>query len=498
MVFSTQRHSFLSLENILLILLLLPVILFIAAWFRLSVALLGIAGLLLVLRRTLISQSGESAARELRSVDWCLILLAAVCWVSLSGTGGIGFQNWDHEKHNAVMNDLVRKDWPARYDALRLYLVYYLPYYLIPAAMGKAAGWTAANLLLWLQLLLFVILILVWLVRKVEPRDRCGVLAAVLLFIFFSGCDWVGVAYGKGPPEFAMHLEWWNRFNYLSITSQLFWTPNAALASWAGTALFLDALKHRLLLRSTLVWLLTFFWCPYAAVGLLLFLLYPGLSRDGWNSFLRKEWKWTIGLIPAAVLAVTYYASKSSSIPFDALWMRSSNIRAFVIDYIKFLGLHVLWAIPLLWYFRSKIGIRDELWRLFLIACGFLIVLPLAIAPGVTDFIMKASMPSILVFAITLITVILRYFQTPHVSPGLNSRSRLAMAAMIAIYLLGSLTAVYEIGRSVLWYRAKPPAFNHEDSVPMLKPDYVPPQYMSEGNSLLRMLLRNSGKAAPN
>ena len=492
MIDNRQQHPFSSLENILLILFSLPVIVFIAGWFHLPAALLAVLGLILVLRRALYSQGEGCAIRDLSAWDWGLIVLAAVLWVSLSGTGGIGFQNWDHEKHNAMLNDLVRKDWPVRYESGRLLLVYYLPYYLIPAAVGKAAGWAAANFLLWLQLLLFVALTLAWLAKRVEARGRLCVLAAVLLFVYFSGCDWVGIAYEKGPPGFPAHIEWWTRFNYLSITSQLFWVPNSAVASWVGTALFLDALERRSLLRSFLVWLLTLFWCPYAAAGMLPFLLVLRASAVGWKEFLCTDWKWAFGAFPALVLAIAFYTSKSASIPLEAAWMHASDIRGFAIDYIKLLGLHVLWAVPFLWYFKRKIGIGNELWRLFLIACGVLVVLPVSIAPGISDFIMKASMPPILAFALVFIAVIIQFLRAPQGSPSRSRRSRLVMSILMVIYLVGSLTAVHEIGRSILRYQARTPGFCREDCLPALKPDYVYRQYTSEGNSLLRLMLRDS------
>ncbi|MBN1567777.1 MAG: hypothetical protein JXA73_08005 [Acidobacteria bacterium] len=492
MLSNRQHRPSHSIENTLLVLFCSPVILFIVTWFRIPAAIFAGFGLLLVLWRILCCRVEESDSRKLSRIDWCLILLVAVCWISLSGTAGIGFQNWDHEKHNAMMNDLVRKDWPVRYESDRFLLVYYLPYYLIPAFVGKAAGWVAANVVLMLQLLVFVTLTLAWLVRRAGARGRFCILATVVLFIFFSGCDWIGTAYHKGWPVFPKHLEWWTRFNYISVTSQLFWLPNSAIASWTGTALFLDALERRSLLRSFIVWLITLFWCPYVAAGMLPFLLMLRFSLDDWEKYLRIDWRWTFALLPAAFLGIAYYGSKSSGIPFGAIWMQPSSIRGFAFDYVKFLVLHVLWAAPFLWYFKRKIGIPSELWRLFIISCGILIVLPFAIAPGINDFIMKASMPALLVLAVAVITVIVQFLEARHDSPARSRQSRWVMSVLMIIYLFGSLTAVHEIGRSIMRYQARIPPFYSEDRLPVLKPDWVPLQYMSEGSSLLRFLLRDS------
>ncbi len=56
----------------------------------------------------------------------------------LSGIGGIGFQHYDWNKHNAILSDLVRESWPVGYTyyGRPVALVYYIAYYL-PAALDR-------------------------------------------------------------------------------------------------------------------------------------------------------------------------------------------------------------------------------------------------------------------------------------------------------------------------------------------------------------------------
>ena len=64
---------------------------------------------------------------------------------------------------------------------------------------------------------------------------RAAVAAVVVLF---SGLDIIGSLLDDGPRfrtdwNITTHLEWWaGKYQYSSMTTQLFWVPNHALGGW--------------------------------------------------------------------------------------------------------------------------------------------------------------------------------------------------------------------------------------------------------------------------
>ena len=491
------RH-FAPLENLLLAFFLLPVLFFLIGWFNDLVAIPSALGLVLVFYRALTPDTENNEGGRLSFGEGAAIFIIVLLWVSLSGTGGIGYQNWDHVKHNAMMNDLVRNGWPLRYQQAEALLVYYVPFYLIPAFLGKLFGWAIGNLFLWLQLFLLVLLALSWIVKTLKAHGA-QVPLVILLFIFASGNDWVGQVLTTGVPDFFTLLEGWTYFQYSSITAQLFWVPNSFLAALVGTILFIDALNRASLLRAVLAVVLTFFWCPYVALGLVPFFLAFISAVTAWRRLLHDEWKWIVLTCPAAILALLFYSAKSQSFGSLPIWKTyTTSFLGFAFDYARFLLLEVLWAVPFICYFRRKKLVPDDSWRMFLIAVGALTVIPLMSAPGIADFIMKASMPALCVFFLVIIQTVKSFFEMSRDTyrrEGLGE-GRWMMLVLIAVLLSGSLTAAYEIGRGIKYYKCRVPEFIPADRVPALQPDSVAAQYLGKPSPLLKHLLRPSGQQA--
>ena len=76
-------------------------------------------------------------------------------------------------------------------------LTYYVAYYLPAALVGKIAGWTAANVVLFTWSAAGAALAFLWLVVLSEaPVWRC-----LAIFVLFSGLDLVGAATLVRPVE---------------------------------------------------------------------------------------------------------------------------------------------------------------------------------------------------------------------------------------------------------------------------------------------------------
>lgn len=481
-----RGRSTFSLENILLALFLLPVILFLITWFRYSVGIPSAFALSLFFWRLLRTDSDQTPFPKWTFLEWALLLSGALVWVGLSGTGGIGYQNWDHVKHNAMLNDLILNEWPVRYGSDSATLVYYIPFYLIPALIGKAAGWTPANILLWIQYFIFVTLILIWITQRTGAK-HFAVLPAILIIMFFSGNDWIAHTTMGGPPPLHRSLEWWNPFTaYLSITTQLFWTPNSALAAWTGTILLLSALNRETVSRAFFICLLVFYWCPYVFFGIFPFLLLFIPLKGSRIRFLSSEWRWMMLLIPASILAIVYYSAKSDSIPVDSVLQNQMSILALILSYISFVFLEILWLFPFFWYFKTKRAIDENSWRIALVAFATLMVIPLMMSPSIMDFIMKASMGPIFIIAICLSQLVVKYIDDYPNLYQYGRSSKYIMATMIFVYIFGSITAIHEIGRGVHHYNLITQNFQPVSQVPLLEPENIAKQYLGNNHFLFK------------
>lgn len=413
----------------------LPVLLFLLLWLRpvfaipaVIATLAGVVGL----GRTYPARSGSG---DIKTLLPCIVL--ALIATALSGAGGVGLQNWDYDKHNAVLNDLLTHPIPVRYEnpgdpALTGPLVYYMGWYLPAVMVGRAFGWTAANVTLFLWSFVGLTLALLWFARLARGR---GWLAPLFL-LFFSGLDVLGALFqGRNPLEMSnLSLHHWAGFaQYTHNLALVNWVPHHALAMWIATALVL----HEFLIRErrdTVVgpWALLPFWSPWAMVGLAPFVLL-GLLRGkgkavGWNSAAIFA-----GSVP---FVMAFLASNRGDVVKGWAWFYTGGLR-FVGMYLGFVLLEFALVALLTWRLLKPEG-RDR-WVLG-IAIGALFALPLYRFGISGDLTMRASLPMLFVLAI---------YAYRAVREG-EGRARLALGVVLAV---GALSPLHELVYSALHFR---------------------------------------------
>lgn len=412
--------------------LLLPFILFCLGWLRLFIA-LPIAVLMFWALWRLWSQDSGDSAPEQKSLGFLLpAIFIAGLWVLLSGVGGYAFQNWDHNWRNAVLRDLVHYDWPVVYSApergpIKM-LVYYAGYWLPAALAGKLFGWKFANFILFAWTWLGVFLVTLHLSLKLKTSAT----KAILLLILFSGMDALGVLLlaedypALWPP--IQHLEiWGDSLQYSSFTTQLFWVFNQAVPAWLCMALIWDdvAAGSREDIK-LFIWSLCLFSAPLVSIGLLPYLLIGWVQqmRVGFNSFLK-------GLRPGLLLAgavifVISYLFFSSNAAAQERGFQSPALKDVVAFFLLEGG--ILWLLLAL-HFR-----RDPRWM----ATGILLfAIPFAQLGSGRDFVMRASIAPL--FYLMMMTGEILFQSAP----------RVLRIAFYVLLLLGALTPLYEINRSV-------------------------------------------------
>jgi len=454
------------LTRITYLYLTLPFIIFCMGWLRLSIA-IPVTALILWVLWQLLKQTlpNQFPASNFRSTVYCLLITGS--WVFLSGVGGYAFQNWDHHWRNAVLRDLINYDWPVFYSTPQAgpikALVYYVGYWLPAALAGKLLGWKFANFFLFLWTWTGVFLTILHLNIKLKTT----LLKTALLLIFFSGMDALGtlILAPDYPTLFPpiQHLEIWSGdLQYSSFTTQLFWVFNQAVPAWLCISIFVTlseakglqpggkdsslltpalpkklrddvaggARKERIAqndIREQLafIWSLCFFFAPLVSIGLLPYLLIEWIKQTN----IKNPFKHIrFGLLFAgAIIVIISYLFFSSNTSAQQRGFQSIALKDLLIFFLLEGG--ILWLIlaPRLW--------RDPRW---MVTGLLLIFIPFIQFGNGRDFAMRASIAPLFYLMIMCGEVI---FQ--------NLSSRLYRKAFIVILLIGALTPLYEINRSI-------------------------------------------------
>ncbi|MDP2777444.1 MAG: hypothetical protein Q8O48_07360, partial [Anaerolineales bacterium] len=445
------------IHRITILYLTLPVIIFFMGWLRLSIAIPVIAIFLWVLWN-LLKQNPDNQFPIPNFRFPIYLLLLTGLWVFLSGVGGYAFQNWDHHWRNAVLRDLINYDWPVVYSSaergpLKM-LIYYLGYWLPAAFAGKLFGWKFANFILFLWTWLGVFLTALHLNIKLNTT----LLKTALLLIFFSGMDALGtlILAPDYPTLFPpiQHLEIWSdNLQYSSFTTQLFWVFNQAAPAWLCVSFFISlSLSTSLKINSAkglqpggrdsslpkeqvaqndirgqlaFIWSLSFFFAPLASIGLLPYLLIEWIKQTDFKHPF-KNLRFDL-LLASGIIIIISYLLFSSNTAAQERGFQSIAIKDLLIFFLLEGGILWLFLAPRLW--------RDPRW---MVTGLLLILIPFIQLGSGGDFVMRASIAPLLFLMIMCAEVI---FQ--------NSSSRLYRMAFVVFLLVGALTPLYEINRSV-------------------------------------------------
>lgn len=264
--------------------LTLPIMLFLFGWVKLIIAIPASIALLVAFVYLVLQTKNDEEVFEISKSSLLTIGVLLFLWCFVSGHGGFFYQSNDHHWRNAIFRDLINFDWPVVYEQSNSALVYYIGYWLVPALIGKAAAhispaaaWDIANvaMFVWSFVFLYLTTLLVCVFAKAATFRK--VLLALLVIIFFSGMDIVGVLANNkwNANAVSNHLEWWSRdYQYSSNSTQLFWVFNQSTPAWLATALFLNEKSVR---NYVFLCLLLLPSSPFPMIGLFLLLVGSGI-----------------------------------------------------------------------------------------------------------------------------------------------------------------------------------------------------------------------------
>ncbi|MCI9586281.1 MAG: hypothetical protein HFH45_06600 [Bacilli bacterium] len=259
----------------------IPLFIFLLGWYKLYISIplcFLFVFIVFIFFKKLNYKTEEEYKQIFNWKKWGIVLALLIGFNLLSGIGGYFFQNWDHNARNAVLHDLIDYDFPVKYnyeDQTSIdivgeegYFSYYFSYWLPSSLVGKAFGFDAANLFLFIYQLIGLI-VFYYFICRLFSKIKINYL---LIFMAFSGLDIVG-QYLMNPSklDFTSHIDTWSMYFCTSSTiTQLFWVFNQGISTWIIVSMLLN---EKGFTNVGIYMLFIFLFAPFPAVGLFMVLL---------------------------------------------------------------------------------------------------------------------------------------------------------------------------------------------------------------------------------
>lgn len=432
-------------DRVVILYVVLPVPLFLFGWLELWAAVPLALCFFYALRPLWGPRPSDVTHFPVSRMHLAVACVVGCVWALLGGTGHFVFPNYDWHVRDAVLHDLVVSPWPVGYgeldgqpSLLRAPIGYYLP----AALVGKLLGLSTAHLVMALWTAMGATLFLLQVLSLTAARLRIA-LVVVAIIVFFSGFDIIGW-FISNPLRFlstwniAQHLEWWARlYQYSSMTTQLFWAPNHALAAWLAIGLIGRDSRGSVDVMLPLIVVAAALWSPLSALGLVPFILLKVLRGGSMERFLwlLRPQVWGPALLIGLVIA-SYLVMDSSRVPFGVnVHGRSADeLITGLMDQLQFFlleaGLIGFGVLALHWS-----------WEV-VVALVVLLCLPTLSFGAANDLAMRASIPSLAVLAIAV-----GHALTRPAAGVTDTRKKIVLACMMCI---GAVTPIQEIARALL------------------------------------------------
>lgn len=469
----------------------IPFILFLLGWCRWYIACIGIVAIVYAMYKACNNELKVSGViwtkKNIGQIISVLLILSV--WVYLSGIGAYAFQNTDHIVRNSIFEVLVHDPWPVIKDysvngqVSTRGLIYYIGFWLPAAAAGKLFGIQFGYFALYLWTLLGVIIVFLWIC---QIRGTVSVWP-VFVLIFFSGLDILGyyiVRGGFGNLTNQTHIEWWigsGTYQFSSNTTQLFWVFNQAIPAWVIVILlYVQKNNRQIIFLLSLAMLSSTF--PF--VGMIPFVIYfmvtntkQATIKEWFSDLLRNTF--TIENIVAGGIVgfITFFYLMSNNVVGGTVNTSSISSEQSIImeneQNKQDLDKNVIQEKELLDYNITDMDMLNEQARrgvsifkgvlFLLIECGiyiiiilhyndkkemgviyvalvsFIVCLMIKVGEG-GDFCMRASIPGLFLLCVEVIRTI---------DECRNNKRYVGMAALIILVMLGSVTPMQEINRTI-------------------------------------------------
>ncbi|MEZ4901825.1 MAG: hypothetical protein R2822_08735 [Spirosomataceae bacterium] len=334
-------------------------------------------------------------------------------WAYLAGIGGFRPQHFDYFKHNLLLNNLIRFDWPVRY-ADGTYLCYYHAYYLPAALLAKCwggttiapyyiFGWT------WLGLTLLFLLL-----------NQLSGWKFVVFFLFFNSIEALLLLYDMLKSDhslgFLMKDFWTNDHTiellqtpgglmFPSHVASFSAAPQHSLPAWLITAFFIPQntdktepfhLQNRLLPWFLLI--LCLYWSPLVAIGVVpLATRYSVLATR--YSALTTRYS-ALAMLTLTLLAIPCLIFYAGHLPINELhgwwWEFLTTPHEYALLF-TFLTIEVVFWAVIVWFLEKKYQVLEKDKSLIGLALGILFVLTFYRYGHYNDLARRACLPATLI-----------------------------------------------------------------------------------------------------
>ncbi|MBP5698124.1 MAG: hypothetical protein J6W96_01175 [Alphaproteobacteria bacterium] len=423
--------------------LALPLFIFILSWLDYKAAALFIVLFLLGFYKLYYSIDDKKSNWKAPRSFLSLALLVAIIWCFFAGIGYFYYQSWDYHFRNAVFRDLINYDWPVMYDKANTPMVYYMGFWLLPAALAKItflfsqnsdlAFWLG-NIYLYIYAVIGVMLIFLNLAAILEINSVKKFILAEIIFIFFSGLDIIGYLFFQVTAQpFEYHLDWWaSVIQYSSFSTGMFWVFNQFIMVSLATLL---VCHEKAVCHFGFIIPIILFLAPYPTVGIgVLMIAYAGYclyQTTNKKSFIMNDCFSVpnmIGVFWLLPLVILYFITNSEGM--DKLWYVFSFItpkRLLLFMMLEFL----LYVFILFASYKNNIFFIGTIISLCLI--------PFFRIDQQNNFCTRTSIPALIVLAVFVIKFLFDYYE----------KKKALSISLIILLLIGSATPVMEFYRGI-------------------------------------------------
>ncbi len=430
--------------------LILPVIIFIFGYCKLPIAIAG--GILIAVSSYFVFKNSLKLWKPdngRQQVFLAVVFLISLVWVYSSGIGALVFQNFDHNCRNPIFELLTTQDWPVVVADNKMILTYYTGFWMVPAVIGKLfqsvdIGYYAQ--IVWASTGVF--LVFYYMLASLKKKN----FMPVLVFIFFSGMDYIGASILQNfaeyndfynPNNIVSHLEWWfPGFQFSSMTTQLYWVFNQAIPAWVLTMLLYNSKSNRstiflyscILLCSTLpaigIFPFILFWCLKNGEEDLKKLISKEHIKNAIKSALSIEN--ITGIVFILPVIYMYLSNNISGGTIGAVPLTFSRISCV---FYLFLMMEVGFYLILIF----KLNKHNPLYYI----CMFCFAAyPFYYIGHSVDFCMRATIPALVILSFMII-------QALENEDFKNNNKKLYITLVICL-LFGALTPIHEIARTII------------------------------------------------
>ena len=351
-----------------------------------------------------------------------ILILIALLWCAFGGQGNHYYQSHDWNCRNAVYRDLIYKDWPVIYEKYNKALVYYIGFWLpaasvvkiiakfFPAILSTSVAFTLGNQLLWIWTTMGVLLVELLLVMYIKPKTGVKVLCIPALMIAFSGLDILGVLYKiivEDRKFENIHLEWWmdGQMQFSSLTTCLFWVFNQCVIPWI---VILCVLQEDTIYNYVLLGVCALISGPLPFLGVFVYMLsnavvlfVKSIREKSWKKYDKDLFSAT-NVLALFVIPILFLYYRSNG----AVETGADKAGFSILGIISILPITTKYIVKVIFFLLVEVGVyfillfrRYRREPFFYMTIGTACIAPFFAVGTGQDFIMRFSIPTIMVLA---------------------------------------------------------------------------------------------------